>query len=205
MTRPYVRLGIFAVVALTIGGRLNASADPVVVTFEGLQGDNLYVPNGYGGIDWLGGWIHYRFGQWPYTARSGSQRIYPTRGSVPIGTAHEWQFAFSGPDQLFQGAWFAGHESQNGIDAFIQFRLYDNGIQVASSSTLVPTALPTFLASGYTGRIDRVGVVSNTAGYWVMDDVTYGGDIAPVPEPGTWTLLGIGIVVTRWRSRRRGR
>lgn len=202
MIGRFSRVGVFVLTTLLAGVGFVA-ADPVVITFDDLRGDNLPVPRGYGGIDWLNGWTHYEFDQPPYTPHSRRQRIYPTAVAVPIGTVIERQFEFSSAE-LFAGAWFAGHTSLNGVDAFIQFNLYDDGVRVASSSLLAPTELPTFLASGYNGTIDRVGVVSNTAGYWVMDDVTYGSDPAPVPEPATFALMGIGLAAA-WRAKRRSR
>lgn len=41
-----------------------AAADPVVVTFDTLTGDNRQVPDGYGGINWLDNWTHYAFTQY---------------------------------------------------------------------------------------------------------------------------------------------
>lgn len=175
-----------------------AAADPVVVTFDTLTGDNRQVPDGYGGINWLDNWTHYAFTQPPYNARSRPQRVYPTYGpGRPVGATRETRFTFVSPDQYFSGAWFAGHSTLQSpplpAAAYVRFYLYDDGAPVAISDLLIPTAEPAFLSSGYKGPVDAVGVWSNNVGYWIMDDVTYGGDV-PVPEPATLLLIAGGLV-----------
>lgn len=64
VTRNVFRSTVFVVAALGVAGR-HAAADAIVVTFDDLRGDNLDVPAGYGGIDWLNGWTHYGFSQPP--------------------------------------------------------------------------------------------------------------------------------------------
>ena len=192
--RRLARVPFLLCVALALSAGI-AAANPIVVTFDNLSGDNLPVPEGYGGINWLNGWKHYGFSQEPYTARSPRQRVYATRGSAGPASLFERAFEFTEPNQLFAGAWFAGNPRLPGrtASAFVQLNLYDNGVLVHTSGMLTPSSSPAFLSAGYAGRIDRVGVLSNNAGYWVMDDVTYGTTIAPIPEPASLFLLGSGL------------
>lgn len=188
---------IFAIVSVLAGApAASAAADPIVVNFDALQGDNELVPAGYGGIDWLDTWTHYGFSQPPYTAHSSPQRVYASgkSGFDPF----EASFAFTTPNQLFTGAWFAGYSAprDGDVPTFIRFNLYDDGARVFSSGVLTPSDRPGFLASGYFGRVDRVGVAA-TRGFWVMDDVTYGA----TPEPGTLLLLGSAAAALALRRR----
>jgi hypothetical protein len=69
----------------------------------------------------------------------------------------------------------------------------------------------------HTGAGGRLWAVSTRAGSmqttipgippgWVVDQVRYDfGDSAPVPEPATLTLLGIGLAATALRARIRGK
>jgi hypothetical protein len=70
--------------------------------------------------------------------------------------------------------------------------LYDGETLVHTSAALNQTGVPTFLASGYGGLVDRVGVVGYS-GYFVMDDVTY--NASGVPEPASIALIGGGLLL----------
>jgi hypothetical protein len=157
---------------------LTAAAQATVVNFDDLSGEGL-VPDGYGGINWGGAWTHYDQEQDPYFPQSPAQRVYPTNNEPTA------LFSFVNPDRVFQGAWFSGFMES------VSFRLFNDGMLVHTSSSLVPTAAPGFLASGYGGPVDEVEVVS-AANFWVMDDVTY--DATVVPEPASVCLIGAGAV-----------
>ena len=104
------------------------------------------------------------------------------------------------PDQTFSGAWFSGLSTTS-----VQFRLYNDDVLVHTSAVLFTTATPTFLASGYSGLVDVVGVFSNANDYYVMDDVTYSDQqqTAPIPEPATMLLLSTGLAGVAAKVRRR--
>lgn len=102
---------------------------------------------------------------------------------------------------VFDGATFSGYSGAT-------FELWFGGSLVHTSTTLPdsPDAnpyLPTFLASGYGGLVDKV-VVSAVQGYYSMDDFTFQVASSSVPEPSTialvmLSLLGIGMTPKkRW-------
>jgi hypothetical protein len=182
------RLALMAVAALSlfllVGGP--ASAGPTVVTFDDLQG-NGNVPDGYGGITWSNNWSYYGGSQPPYNPESAPNRVYTnySNGFNP-GTVQEDPFTFPTP-VVFDGAFFAGYDF-----SAPHFNLYLGGVLVATSATISPSGTPAFLASGYAGLVDKVGVVGEN-GYYVMDNVTYETP-SIVPEPASMSLLGIGAI-----------
>ena len=76
----------------------------------------------------------------------------------------------------------------------MEFNLYNDGSLVWTSASLGTTSTPTFLSSGYSGAVDVVGVLSNANDFYVMDDVTYGGDVTAAPEPATMSLVLVSLV-----------
>ena len=123
-----------------------------------------------------GVWNAYQELQDPYTAHSAPFRVYDFNA--------EGFFSFLTP-QVFNGAWFAGVS-----DTSVSFNLYDSvGNLLGTSATIFMSNVPTFLDSGYAGLVSKVGVASNRPDFFVMDDITYGGN-ATVPEPGSLFLVG---------------
>ena len=174
---------------LVLGSSL---ASATVCDFESLGPGAGVVPTGYCGINWAGEWNYYDGFQPPYTPASGTERVYTT-GNAPSG-----EFFFTSP-VTFTGAWFSGYDAVVGPNQ-INFYLYLSGNLVSTSGILIPSDVPAFLASGYTGQVDEVLVFSNQAlGYFVMDDVTYNS----TPEPGTLGLLLTGALGAAGAVRRR--
>ena len=64
---------------------------------------------------------------------------------------------------------------------------------------------PAYLAAGWNGAIDAIVVSSGFQGSYVMDDLSF-ESAAPVPEPGSMTLMLAGLgLVGYLRLRRSGR
>ena len=176
--------------ALLLAGSLSSQAAIVVLDFEDLPGSGT-MPNGYHGlIDWEAGvWNHYDSAQSPYTPHSGVERTYQTTAD----TTPSWTFL---TPVVFDGAWWSGESN-----ASAQYNLYDaSNTLVATSGTVFGSSTPTWLASGYSGLVSRVEVLTPQADYIVMDDLTY-ETTAPVPEPGTYALLAVGIAGLVLRKR----
>ena len=150
------------------------SAQATTVNFDDLTADGA-VADGYGGIIWNGNWTAYSEPQAPYTATSD-----PYRALDEIGGGDTFNFA---APATFNGASFAGYGF-----ATVQFILSLGGNVVATSGVLAPSATPAFLASGYSGLVDQVEVLSPSPDFFVMDDVTYNS----VPEPATWAMMLVG-------------
>ena len=176
---------LLTVAALALLTCVPQPARATVLNFDDLPnpGDTApAVPDGYGGILWSsGGWSYFAEEQFPYTAHSGSARAF----SYSLDN----RFFFSGADVVFGGAWFSGGSSYDDgtpTNDELKLDLYWHGTLVAQSSTLKISATPTFLASGYLGPVDAVGITEtvvrpeNTD--FVMDDVAF----TAVPEPSTF-------------------
>lgn len=154
-----------------------------VVTFDDLP-DSALVPSPYMGINWLDNWENYGSGQYPYTPSSPPNRIYTNYSLHAPGNYEEVTFEFVNP-AVFNGAYVSG-----GYSLGVTFKMYYQNVLVHTSATLNQSDIPTFLASGYSGLVDKVGVLGYN-GYYVLDDITY--DAAGVPEPCTFLMLGFGL------------
>lgn len=154
----------------------SAPASATVVNFDSLRGAGP-MPGLYRDIAWEQGWYYLSSAFPPFNAHSSPTRVF--------SDANEKSFTFLDGDQVFKGAWFAGYY-------YVSFNLYNEGVLVHSSSTLelFGTGPARFLATGYKGFVDAVTVVG-IAGAYVMDDVTFRGE---VPEPGVPELMIAGML-----------
>jgi PEP-CTERM motif len=180
---------VLLIVALLLATASAKAGSKTVVTFDDLSGQAL-VPNGYGGINWNGNWTYYGFSQPPFNPESAPNRVYDLPGG---GNS----FNFVTP-HVFDGAYFAGISA-----ATVTFELFNGVTLVATSGTLAPSGTPTFLASGYSGLVTSVEVISPGPDEFVMDNVTYGTGTSATPEPSTFLLFGTGLLGSLGMLRRK--
>ncbi|MGD0697585.1 MAG: PEP-CTERM sorting domain-containing protein [Terriglobia bacterium] len=181
-------LSFFAVALCLFVAVGSAKASTVVVNFDDLVGQAA-VPDGYGGINWGGVWTYYGYAQDPYNPESPPNRIYS-----PQTGAGEYDFSFLTPE-VFDGAYFAGQDF-----ATVYFNLYDGASLVWTSASLNPSGVPTWLDSGYSGLVTKVGIYSLANDFYVADNITYQSS---TPEPATLLLMGTGLLGLARRLKRK--
>ena len=185
----------FAILAGCVLALQAAKANTVVVDFEDRAGQQPFgnpIPAGYHGIDFSADFGTWDSPQFPYTPHSGSVRALVNAQNTGFG---EVDFTFSAGPEVFDGAWFAG-----GGDG-VQFVLYSGNAVVATSAVLTDSGTPAFLSSGYSGAVDKVGIIGNK-GYYSLDDVQYESG-QRVPDAGcTLGLLGAGVAALGFLRKR---
>ena len=185
-----MKLPVISLLLAVAGASFLPSASATVLTFDDLGADGV-VPMNYGGLDWsASSWFAFGAPQQPYTAHSGDYRVAADFEAADSSTTISF-----GTPASFQGAWFAGLQG-----ATVTFQLYLAGALVATSATLDPGETPQFLASGYSGLVDKLVVASPSQGSYVMDDFSF---TAAVPEPQTYALLLAGLCALSIAARRR--
>ena len=157
----------------------------------GGQGDPVGI---YGPVNYNTQFACYGWDQPPYAAHSLPNRVSAVFEGTNVNNS-TGTFNFTGGPVTFDGAWFAGFETNA-----VSFALWLGGAPVWASGVLVTTDVSTFLSSGYSGLVDRVDV-NGTSVQWVMDDVTF--HTSAVPEPASIALLGTGLVGLYGVARRR--
>lgn len=156
-----------------LGSAFSVKAQTIILDFEDLSPTGTFqpMPNGYGCINWSGVFWPYDAAQDPFNPSSGIVRIASNRvlrEENPIIPRGQFQFVI--PDQVFNGAWFAGPSPPQVVN--VRFELYNDGDLVHSSATLQMSPVPTFLDSGYSGPVDAVTIVG-PEGEYVFDDLSY--------------------------------
>ena len=191
-----------ALMALALAAGLPNSASAEVLSFEDLAGNLKFFTADYHG---------FRFGNndvdtnpWFYTNQT-SPFYKPKTGTKYVATDFQLygQAPFeatlpitSDTDFVFNGAWFTG-------GAQVRYELFLNGAKVHTSADSPElTAIPVYLASGYSGLVDSV-VILGTQGYYAMDDFTFNSSL--VPEASTSALLACGLLVIGLQAARRRR
>jgi hypothetical protein len=185
-----------------IGSASLASAQTTtILNFEDLSPTGLFqpMPSGYGGINWSDVFWPYDAPQPPFNPKSGIVRIASNRVPRLDDPIPRGQFQFVTPDQVFNGAWFAGPNPPQLVE--VQFLLYNDGILVHSSAILQVSPVPTFLESGYSGPVDAVTILGKE-GEYVFDDLSYSTppaiiisiDIKPGSFPNAINFNSAGVV-----------
>jgi hypothetical protein len=189
--------------AATLSIAALGAAQATTLNFDELSTPAAYdvMPSPYSGFSFTG-WY---FGvDTVYTPASGTIDLFTDYANpndpgayVIINTNNQ---ITSATPVIFDGAAFSGYSG-------VTFELW-HGATLVHTSTSLPDApgadpyLPTFLASGYSGQVDKV-VVSGVQGYYSMDDFTFHQPTLPIPEPDTGALLlaGLGVLVAVGRRR----
>jgi len=158
---------------------------PTVLTFDDVATGGVPMPPGYGGVNWPNNVGIWGFDQPPYTPQSPPNRVrFNYNGEEGVA---ETLVAFIGGPKIFDGAYFSGFND-------VQFKLYSGVTLVGLSSVLSLGTVgsgPTFLASGYAGPVNLVGIVGNRSPQgFAMDNFTF----HDAPEPSTLLLLAIGAI-----------
>lgn len=175
---------------LYLPSHATAAGPPIVLTFDDVivpSGNVVPIPLGYGGVSWPNNMGLWADDQPPYDPKSPPNRILFNRNDE-TGVAENLVTFIGGP-KIFDGAYFSGYEN-------VQFKLYNGTTLVGTSSVLnlgsyisLIGSGPTFLASGYAGPVDTVGIVG-TRSQFAMDNFTF----EQVPEPSTLLLLSFGAI-----------
>jgi hypothetical protein len=140
-------------------------------------------------------WFHTQQANPPANPRSGATYL-ATDFRLFSGAALEATQPITSADPFtFDGAWFSGQDR-------VGFQLFRAGNLVFTlTDPAALTAVPRFVASGYTGLVDSV-VVLGTQGFFALDDFTY---TPAVPEPQGAALLLAGLLAGGALARRRKR
>jgi hypothetical protein len=152
------------------------SAAPTVLDFEAalpssepLTGTGVLTE--YGGVQWGGEWEYYDAdqGEW-YAPSSPKQRVHPLTGG------NYFCFSFDTP-RVFTSAAFNGRPNTR-----ISLNLYDeNGTWVAWTDEItIDGWTPVVVASGCDIAVKTVEVYSSGGPAFIMDDVTFEGDVPTV-------------------------
>lgn len=167
------RIFILAIALLAV-----KPASAIVITFDDLHGSG-YLPSNYAGLNWGPAWQYFDTVQAPYTASSGSERIY----SYSYGG-----FIDFGKQVVFQGSWLA---SAN-VGQQMWWEGYQKGVKIFESQHyLGGSAL--FINLNWTG-VDSVRLMDTADNHFVLDDISY-EPIGPVPDAAcSLILLGIAVI-----------
>jgi PEP-CTERM motif len=135
-----------------------------------------------------------------------------TRDGLGLGLVEGARISSSTPF-TFGGAFFSGEA----VDVFVELTGEDGTrYQIGGFDYSFASGASFNLAAGPLTFINPLSGVSLSAvtiwaqtGSFALDDMvingTIGGAVAPIPEPGTYAMMGLGLLCIAWVSRRRRR
>lgn len=195
-----IRLALIGALAAPLALASPARAEPRILDFEDVDGNDIKLQNGYGGVNWNNAFRTYDQAAKPFTPHSGTTVAYfnYTDGGMTPGTYYSRSITFDA-DVLFLGAWFAGDAGNS-----VQFQFYRDGKLVGGGDSLSIDSTSQFL-KGFDFAVDEVRLFGG-AGNFVMDDFAYDTElpVSGVPEPASWAMMlgGFGLAGGAIRRRR---
>jgi hypothetical protein len=160
------------------GLMLVAHADATVITFDDLHGSG-FLPVNYAGLTWGPAWQYYDSVQSPYTAASGSERIYSYTfgGFINFGQQVTFLGSWLASSSAGQQMWWEGY--QNGVKIF-ESQHYAGGSQV-------------FINLNWAG-VDTVKLIDTEYNYFILDNISYEPTVSVPDSFFTFALLGLVTV-----------
>ena len=159
---------------------IQANATTITLGFDDIgQGT---ISQNYGGLDW-----DQRWNVWD----SAFSSYYPPKSNPNVLYSHNASLVTKfGSNVTFLGSWIASVNAGQSL----WWEGYVNGVKIFESAHLAGGTTQ-FLSLNWAGVNEVRYVTSGTNQYSIIDDFTYStdGPSAPVPEPSTFILLGIGI------------
>lgn len=177
--------------AATLSLGISMSANAAVVTFEDISPNDL--ADGYGGIS---GW-----------ASLGGPGISDTDlggNGHKAFYGHEGMVSFDNAPVVFQGTLYKSYAAPQDEPPITAIELYFHGALVHSIfDPRAPLGLE-WLASSYTGLVDKIYFRGGLEGF-AIDDLTYEvSNVSPVPLPATWLMFTGGMAMLGLARRRKG-
>ena len=182
-----------------------ASASATVLTFDTLSGDFADIPPGYGGFDWD---IDTTVGTVNGANASALTGAPGYANGVTSGQNVAFNFGGGSPTTIqrsagdlftFNGGFFTSSE---GSQVLTLFGLLNGVEQALTTTLLINDSGPTQVQVNWSG-IDGVRIYSTVQLQWAVDDFTFQADGggpgdpgtpgAPVPEPLSLSLMGLGL------------
>jgi hypothetical protein len=115
-------------------------------------------------------------------------------GPAPAGQDGPLIFAFNVPFPSFTDGVLTGEFSLNGTTDEL-FKVFLDGL----AYILIVTNQPGATSEGFSAQV----IAPELRGQLFLDPFAPGPGAGVVPEPGTWSMLGLGLGVVAWKFRRR--